>query len=231
MSMGRYRKQDRELKESFNEIKESSRATAENTGHTNEKLDAMKSDIDLILEKNQTMAENIEHANEKLDAIKEDTAVPPKGRGSKIKAFLEVAALLVTISGVSGTVIYNSLKPKSEPETEAVAAPEVGEEEETAAKEPEYEIFLYSEYSTIKAYVETDITATLNFETDAVTITAYYESGGEDTIPLNRKNTTEWQKRVYFDKLGVHQIVVTATAPDGEIIENSIDIEVIPISF
>ena len=229
--MGRYRKQDRELKETFNEIKESSRATAENTGHTNEKLDAMQNDIDLILGKNQTIAENIEHASEKLDAIKKDNAVSPKDKGSKIKAFLEVAALLVTISGVSGTVIYNSLKPKSEPKTEAVAAPETRLEEEPAAKEPEYEIYLYPEYSTIDVGTNVEMTATLNFETDAVDITAHLASGKKESVSLMQKSATEWKKEVYFDQLGVHEIVVTATAPSGEVIKNSIEVEVVPISI
>lgn len=201
--MGRNRKRDREFKETFNEIKESSRATAENT----------------------------EHTNKKLDVIKEDTAVPSKDRGSKIKAFLEFVALLVTVSGVSGTVIYNSLKPKSEPEAETVATPETRMEEEPAAKEPEYEIYLYPEYTTIDEGTNVEMTATLNFETDAVDITAYLASGKKESVSLKQKNATEWQKMVYFNQLGVHEIVVTATAPSGEVIKNSIEVEVVPISL
>ena len=43
--MGRNRKADREFKSTLDVIKESSQTIAKNTEHTNEKLDAMKSDI------------------------------------------------------------------------------------------------------------------------------------------------------------------------------------------
>ncbi len=207
--MGKYRKQDRELKEAVSELKESARAIAENTSQT----------------------------NEKLDDFKEDTVAIRKSSTSKIPLYsliVAVIALFVTISGLSIVGIYDRWISKPEVnlvvEAGAEAETKAGMERETAAQEPEYQVYLHSEYSTIKQYVETDITATLNFETDAVSITAYYESGGEDTIPLERKNTTEWQKKVFFDKLGVHKVVASATAPNGEIVENSIEIDVIPIS-
>jgi hypothetical protein len=76
-----------------------------------------------------------------------------------------------------------------------------------------------------------DMTASLNFETDAVIITAYLASGGENTVSLERKNATEWQKKVEFTETGVHEIVVTATAPNGKVIENSIEVEVTPVSI
>ena len=52
-----------------------------------------------------------------------------------------------------------------------------------------------------------------------------------ERIQLERKNATEWQKNVEFTETGVHEIVVTATAPSGEVIENSIEVEVTPVSI
>lgn len=97
--------------------------------------------------------------------------------------------------------------------------------------ESEYKIYLYPEYSTFYIGMQIDMTASVNFETDAVIITAYLASGREDTVSLERKNTTEWQKKVEFTETGVHEIVVTATAPNGEVIENSIEVKVIPVGI
>ena len=44
--------------------------------------------------------------------------------------------------------------------------------------------------------------ASLNFEANAVSITAHLASGKEATVPLERKNTTEWQKKVEFEEIG-----------------------------
>lgn len=209
MSMGRYRKQDREFKETFNEIKESSRATAENT---------------------KQMSEN-------LADIKGDTEKISKSKISFYSLVVAVIALLVAISGLSVAGIYDrwksgaESKPVSKAEAEAKAEPETRSEEEPIAKEPEYEIYLYPEYSTIDVGTNVEMTATLNFETDAVDITAYLASGKKESLPLKQKNATEWKKEVYFNQLGVHEIVVTATAPNGEVIKNSIEVEVVPISI
>ena len=97
--------------------------------------------------------------------------------------------------------------------------------------ESEYKIYLYPEYSTFYIGMQIDMTASVNFETDAVIITAYLASGREDTVSLERKNTTEWQKKVEFTETGVHEIVVTAIAPNGEVIENSIEVKVIPVGI
>lgn len=194
--MGRNRKQNKELQSTLNNISESSRTVAENTGQINEKLDDIKS-------------------------------VTEKGSKSKIpliSLIVAIITLLVAVGGLSVVDVYDRLKSGAEVE-------ETDMEAGFAAKEPEYEIYLYSEYSKVNVGVETEMTATLNFEADEVTITAFFESGGKETMQLNRKSTMEWQKKVYFDKLGVHEIVVTATAPNGEVVENSIEIEVIPISI
>ena len=75
------------------------------------------------------------------------------------------------------------------------------------------------------------MTATLNFEADEVSITAYLASGKVDTLTMNRKNLTEWGKKVVFNETGIHKIVAAALAPDGRIIEGVTEIEVIPINL
>lgn len=95
----------------------------------------------------------------------------------------------------------------------------------------DYKIYLYSEYSKITIYGENNMTATLNFEADEVRITAYLASGKADTLIMNRKNPTEWGKKVVFNETGIHKIVATAVAPDGKTIEGITEIEVIPINL
>lgn len=95
----------------------------------------------------------------------------------------------------------------------------------------ECKIFLYSEYSKITIYGENNMTATLNFETDEVTITAYLASGKVDALTMDRKNSTEWGKKVIFNETGIHKIVATATAPNGCVIEGTTEIEVIPVNL
>lgn len=58
-------------------------------------------------------------------------------------------------------------------------------------EDEQYEIYLYSEYSKVTIGVETDITATLNFDTDSVSITAYLASGNRDTLVMQQKSNTE----------------------------------------
>lgn len=222
------------MNRTLKDISESSRATAENTAQANAKLDDLK-------ESSRATAENTAQVNEKLDVIQEVTVRSSKSKIALISLIVAVIALVVTVSGYSVAGIYDRWKAGAKPVSKAEAVPEPKAEEETetetaaeaetAAQDPAYEIYLYSEYHTVKMYTETEMTATLNFDTDAVSITAYYESGGEDTIALERKNAAEWQNKVYFDKDGVHKVVATAVAPNGETIENSIEVEVIPISM
>ncbi len=94
-----------------------------------------------------------------------------------------------------------------------------------------YNIILFSEYSKITIYQETNMTATLNFEAESVTITAYLASGKIDTLSMSKKNSTEWEEKVIFNETGIHEVVATATTPNGDVVENSIQIEVIPISL
>lgn len=75
------------------------------------------------------------------------------------------------------------------------------------------------------------MTATLNFETDSVSITPYLASDKSDTLSMSRKNSTEWEEKVIFNETGTHKIVATAAAPDGSVLDDTIEIKVIPISF
>ncbi|MBD5532817.1 MAG: hypothetical protein HDQ98_11600 [Lachnospiraceae bacterium] len=180
-----------------------------------------KSALGVIEKNSQTIAENTEHINEKLDDIKSDVGKIQESTASKLPVIIAVITLLVTISGVSVAGIWNGWNSKTGSEAETVES----------ESEPEYKIYLYSEYSKFNIDMEVDMTASLNFEADAVSITAHLASGGEDTVQLDRKNATEWQKKVEFTETGIHEVVVTATAPNGEVIENSIEVEVTPVSI
>lgn len=183
----------------------------------------LKSTLDVVKENAHTIAKNTEHTNEMLNDMKSDIGKITKSSTSKLPVVIAVIALLVAFSGVSVIGVYDRWKSKMQSEVEIA-----NDESET---EPEYKIYLYPEYSTFNRGMKIDMTASLNFETDAVSITAHLASGGEDTVPLERKNETEWQKKVEFTEVGIHEIVVSATAPNGKVIENSIEVEVTPVSI
>ena len=203
--MGRNRKTNREANNNMDAIKENSKTIAENS---------------------QTIVENTAHTNEKLDDMKKDVT---EIRKNKVGTIIAIITLIVTISGVSVAGVIDWLKSKTE--LEAVIVVDESESEPETESEPEYTIYLYPEYSKFNIGFEVDMTASLNFDADSVSITAHLASGGEDTLELNRKNAKEWQKKVEFDEAGVHEIVVSATAPNGEVIENSVEVEVTPISI
>ena len=224
--MGKNRKHDRKVKNTLEELNVIGKTIAENTGRTNDKLDDMKSDIDAIKGSSEKIEENTERINEKLDDVKNNTA-------SKVGTIIAIIGVLATISGISIADIIADRKNADaasesvfEDESESESEPETESE-----PEPEYTIYLYPEYSKFNIGFEVDMTASLNFDADSVSITAHLASGGEDTLELNRKNAKEWQKKVEFDEAGVHEIVVSATAPNGEVIENSVEVEVTPISI
>lgn len=204
--MRKSRKTDKEVKNTLDVIKENSKTIAENS---------------------QTVVVNTERTNEKLDDMKSDMAEIKKNSASKVGTIIAVIGVLVAVSGVSVIGLIDRWRAK----TEAGAETAIAESEPEAEPEPEYAIYLYPEYSTFSIGAEIDMTASLNFETDAVSITAHLASGEEDTLELYRKNTTEWQKKVVFTETGVHEIIATATAPNGEVIESSIEVEVTPISI
>lgn len=238
--MGRNRKRDKEVQTTLNNINEGIWAAAENTAQTNEKLDK-------LTETSRATAESTALTNEQLRAIKSDTEKSSKSKIPLYSLFVAVITLVVAISGYSVKSIIDgkNLDSGAEPTAETVAEPKTEvaaetepetetkaeTEQEIAAEESAHTIYLYSEYNPVELYVETEITATLNFEADAVAITAYLASGEESTLPLERKNATEWQKKVQFTETGVHKVVVTAETSDGETIENSIEVEVIPLNI
>lgn len=238
--MGRNRKRDKEVQTTLHNINEGIWAAAENTAQTNEKLDK-------LTETSRATAESTALTNEQLRAIKSDTEKSSKSKIPLYSLIVAVITLVVAISGYSVKSIIDgkNLDSGAEPTAETVAEPKTEvaaetepetetkaeTEPEIAAEESAHTIYLYSEYNPVELYVETEITATLNFETDAVAITAYLASGEESTLPLERKNATEWQKKVQFTETGVHKVVVTAETSDGETIENSIEVEVIPLNI
>ena len=70
----------------------------------------------------------------------------------------------------------------------------------------------------------------LNFDTDAISITGYLDSVKDgDTLNMIRKNETEWHIKVVFKSSGVYKVVATATAPNGDVIEGFIEIEVVSL--
>lgn len=69
------------------------------------------------------------------------------------------------------------------------------------------------------------------FEADEIDITAYLASGKIDTLTMNKKNSTEWGKKVIFNETGIHKIVATAIAPNDRVIEGATEIEVIPLNL
>lgn len=93
-----------------------------------------------------------------------------------------------------------------------------------------YEIYLYSDYKRVEVGFQTDIIATLNFDTDSVNIDAYCDSiHNGDTVIMTQKNSSEWQAKVYFQETGTFEIVATAVAPDGNVLQGTVEIEVIPV--
>lgn len=177
--------------------------------------------LEAVKENDQTIAENIVLTNEKLDSIGNNLEVIKKSSTSKLPIIIAIIALLVTFSGVSVIGIIDGMKSKTKSEVE------INADESQVEPGSEYKIYLYSEYSKFDITTKINMTASLNFETDVVSITAYLASGAKDTVFLDRKNATEWQKKVEFTETGIHKIVVVATAPNGKVIENSIEVEVV----
>lgn len=135
-----------------------------------------------------------------------------KGKINIASLIISAVATFCTISGITIFSVYNDVtsgKYVTEPNS----------------------IILFSEYSKITIYQETNIIATLNFETDSVSITAYLASGKSDTLSMNQKNSTEWEEKVIFNETGTHKIVATAIDCDGNEISDTISIEVIPMSI
>lgn len=171
------------------------------------------------------ISDNIERENNELIQIKKNTDKIVKDTKSPIPlivtTILGIGAIAATIWGAIYSVHNNdnnSIYDESQITNSIIAA------------EPMYELYLYSEYSKITIYQENNMTATLNFDTDCVKMTAYLESGKVDTLEMNRKNSEEWGKKVIFNEVGTHEIVAEAVTPEGDTVKYSIKVEVIPVS-
>ncbi len=150
---------------------------------------------------------NIEAIAQNSDETNRNTAELVKSSKSKLTIIISIIALVVTISGVS---IWGIIEKLSE-------------------KPPQYELYLSSEYTMLKVNAETDIVATVNFNASSVSITAYLDSiKNGDTLEMIQENGTKWHKRVIFEETGIYRVVATAIAPNGDSVEESIEIEVIP---
>lgn len=161
-----------------------------------------------IDENSQSIAKSTEKIAETLDNVERNTEVIAKSNKSKLPIIIGIITLIVTTLGVY--IAYLQYK-------------------ESHVASPEYTIYLSSEYTKLKVNVETDLTATLNFDTNTVTISAYLDSVIDgDTLSMIRNNETEWHKKVYFEHTGTYEIIATTIAPNGKAIENSIKIDVIP---
>ena len=164
--------------------------------------------LNKIDENSQSIAQSTEKIAETLDNVKHNTEAITKSNKSKLPIIISIVTLIVTTLGLY--IAYLQYK-------------------ESHIASPEYTIYLSSEYTKLKVRVETDLTATLNFDASAVTISAYLDSVLDgDTLSMIRNNETEWHKKVYFEHTGTYEIIATSIAPNGKTIENFIKIEVIP---
>lgn len=156
----------------------------------------------------QIISENTLETKEKVNNLADNTQKRPKSE--KIISVIMILAALVTIGGFTMKDFFiKIISYPSDPQSQ-------------------YEIYLSSEYTKLNTYAETDITATLNFMPQSVSISAYLDSvKNGDTLELVQKNKTEWHKKVIFEEAGIYKIIATAILPNGDIIEDYIEIEVI----
>ena len=170
----------------------------------------------------QTLTNDSDRANKNINDIKNNTDILVKNTNAKLSTIIAliaaVATIIGTISTIVGIIISNRNSP---PGAISPYAP-------TATPAPSYTIYLYPEYKKLKIGAETDITATLNFDTDFVSINAYLNSSPNgETVKMVQKTSSEWQAKIYFEETGIFEVIATATAPDGTIIEGTVEIEVI----
>lgn len=156
----------------------------------------------------QSIAKNTEKIAKKLGDVAQTTKTIEENSKSKLPIIIAIITLIVTAIGVY--IAYLQYK-------DSHIAP------------LEYEIYLSSEYTTLKLNAITDLTATLNFDTDSISISAYLNSVIDgDTLSMIRISETEWHRKVYFEHTGTYEVIATAIAPNGETTEATIEIEVIP---
>lgn len=178
-----------------------------------------------INENIKVIAENTEQTNNTVSNIKGNTDEWGKGSNpkfSKISQIIAMAAGITTIIVGIITVIVMFI-PKDNSPTEGL----VNESTIHPTRTEPYEIYLYPEYRSFEVGFHNDMTASLNFDTDSVSITAYLNSvKNGDTVIMQQKNATEWQTKVKFMEPGTFEVIATATAPDGTIVEGSVEVEV-----
>lgn len=161
-----------------------------------------------IDERAQNIAKNTEEMTERLGDVAQSTKAIAERDKSKLPIIIALITLIVTAIGVY--IAYLQYK-------------------DSHIASSEYEIYLSSEYTTLKMNAITDLTATLNFDTESISISAYLNSVIDgDTLSMIRNNETEWHKKVYFEHTGTYEVIATAIAPNGKTVEKSIKIKVIP---
>lgn len=177
----------------------------------------------------QTLVETSRKTGEKLDDIKYNADELVKSSRAKLPLIVAIIGVVVTIIGI----IIPIVKPTAESLPDISSTDTAGFPPNISSTDiatSTYEIYLYSDYKRVEVGFQTDITASLNFDTDSVNIDAYRDSvHNGDTVIMTQKNSTEWQAKVYFQETGTFEIVATATAPDGNVIEGTVEIEVIPV--
>lgn len=134
----------------------------------------------------QTLAETSGKTGDKLDDIKYNTDVLVRSNRAKLPLIVAIISAVATIIGTIATIIgilISNVKPTSESPSDLS-----GTDTATSA----YEIYLYSDYKRVEVGFQTDITATLNFDTDSVNIDAYLDSvHNGDTVIMTQKNSSE----------------------------------------
>lgn len=185
---------------------------------------------------------------EDITTIKENTDKISDAAKSKVPNILSVIAILVTAIGVLVAIYYNeqiigiSKGKIEEPATSddpvfsstdmtTISVENTSPSIETTTDMKPYTIFLYSEYSKITIYQETNMTVTLNFDADSVSITANLASGKSDKLMMHRKDAMTWEEKVVFDETGTHEIVAKAISRDGDVVEDKITVEVISLNL
>lgn len=180
--------------------------------------------IQEINENIKVIAENTEQTNSTVSDIKNNTDELVHSNNSrffKTSQIIAIAAGITTI--IVGIITVTAMFiPKGHAQTESFS----NESATNTTVEP-YEIYLYPEYTSFSVGFHNDITATLNFDTESVIITAYLNSvKNGDTVIMKQKNATEWQTKVEFTEPGIFEVIATATAPNGTTVEGSVEVEV-----
>lgn len=172
----------------------------------------------------EMLVETSDQVGKKMDGITEELVKGNRAKPLEIAGFVVAAiGVVATIIGVIVAIVGSKVSNGNATETASSDAAD------TAAVTAAYEIYLYPDYSRVEVGFKTDITATLNFDTDSVNIDAYLDSAHNgDTVTMKQKNSSEWQAKVYFEEAGTYEVIATAKAPDGSVIEGAVEIEVVP---